>query len=288
MRDPIRNAIPRFVLYGEEGAGNDPGFVHIETIVARSSRYEWEIQPHRHDYFFQLLLVRAGGAQVEMDEINRTISGPALVVVPPGVVHGFRFVPGVEGVVLTLSSDFVHRSTSIADPLHQILESARLVSVTQDVADRLGRVSLEMLDIQMDRREGQGALLTAFAETWVRLAARSIDHAATGLLDDVRMDELRGLVEQHFHEQKPVSFYAQALGMTARNLGRLTQRHFGCSPKELINRRLALEARRLLLYSNASGRQIAAELGFDDPSYFSRFYARMTGRRPSREPGIRQ
>ncbi len=286
--DRISNPIPRFALYGEDGEGNDPGFVHIETIMARSERYEWEIQPHRHGYFFQLLLLRSGGAHVDVDGKKRTVSAPAIIIVPPGIVHGFRFVPGVEGVVLTLSSDFIHRAAKASDPLHQILEHARLMPIPSDVSVRLGRLGEDMLDIQTDRRDGQGALLSAFAETWVRLAARSVDPSATVLQDDPRMDRLRGLVELHLREQKPVAFYAKALGMTVRNLSRLTQRHFGCTPKDLINRRVALEARRLLLYSNASGRQVASELGFQDPSYFSRFYERMTGARPSRELAARR
>jgi len=44
-----------------------------------------------------------------------------------------------------------------------------------------------------------------------------------------------------------------------------------------------LEAHRLLRFTNATGTQVATELGFDDPSYFSRFYQRMTGRRPVEE-----
>ncbi|KAJ8137372.1 hypothetical protein OY671_009415, partial [Metschnikowia pulcherrima] len=46
---------------------------------------------------------------------------------------------------------------------------------------------------------------------------------------------------------------------------------------EVVHRRLALEARRSSRYTNASAVQVAAESGFDDPSYFSRFYRRMTG-----------
>jgi len=53
----------------------------------------------------------------------------------------------------------------------------------------------------------------------------------------------------------------------------------------VLHRRLATEARRLLRYTGASAAQIAAELGFEDPSYFSRFYLRMTGKRPGEERG---
>jgi AraC family transcriptional activator of pobA len=52
---------------------------------------------------------------------------------------------------------------------------------------------------------------------------------------------------------------------------------------DVVHRRLVSEARRLLRYTNATAAQVAAELGFDDPSYFSRFYLRLTGRRPAQE-----
>lgn len=71
--------------------------------------------------------------------------------------------------------------------------------------------------------------------------------------------------------------------MTRRTLSRLTAVGLDCSPMEVVHRRLALEARRLLRYTNASAVQVAAELGFDDPSYFSRFYRRMTGVRPGED-----
>ena len=78
----------------------------------------------------------------------------------------------------------------------------------------------------------------------------------------------RHLVELHYREHRPLDFYAGALGMTRRTLSRLTAAGLDCSPMEVVHRRLALEARRLLRYTNASAVQVAAELGFDDPSYF--------------------
>jgi AraC family transcriptional activator of pobA len=61
----------------------------------------------------------------------------------------------------------------------------------------------------------------------------------------------------------------------------LCRARLDCSPLDLINRRLTLEAQRLLRYTSASVEQVAQELGFGDPSYFSRFYLRMTGHRPA-------
>ena len=101
-----------------------------------------------------------------------------------------------------------------------------------------------------------------------------------GGAQDRRLARFRQLVEVNMAAHRDLDFYAKGLGTTVRTLTRLTREHLGASPQMLINRRLALEAQRLLRFTNASVTQVAGELGFADPSYFSRFYLRMTGRRP--------
>jgi AraC family transcriptional activator of pobA len=110
------------------------------------------------------------------------------------------------------------------------------------------------------------------------------DQAATpDAGSDRRLGIFRHMVETHLTEHRPLAFYAQSMGVTVRTLTRLTRRALGHSPQVLINRRLALEAQRMLRYTGASASSVAAELGFADPSYFSRFYLRMTGHRPQAE-----
>ena len=50
---------------------------------------------------------------------------------------------------------------------------------------------------------------------------------------------------------------------------------------DLLHERLILEARRMLAYTPATIAEVAAELGFDDPAYFSRFFSRSVGASPS-------
>ncbi len=274
------SSIPRFALYGETGQGDEPAFVHIETIRQRSAQHDWEIRPHRHGYFHQILFVCSGDAQVSIDGQNQTIAGPSLVIVPPGTVHGFRFDPSVEGKVLTLSADFVHRAAGAADPLGRFLGQPQILPLDEPLKERLDRLAEEMLLAQSDHSDTRMELLLALAEAWTRLAAHRLGSAGQGNGQDARAGDLLSLIERHFREQKSVGFYADALGMTTRTLSRVTQRLYDCSPQELLHRRLVLEASRLLLYTNATSVQIAGELGFADPSYFSRFYLRMTGDRP--------
>lgn len=89
----------------------------------------------------------------------------------------------------------------------------------------------------------------------------------------------RQLLEQHFRQWHQVSDYANALAMTPDHLNTRLRELTGQSAKALIQQRLMLEARRAAWFSDASLKEIAYNLGFDDPAYFSRLFHRCTGQR---------
>jgi len=88
------------------------------------------------------------------------------------------------------------------------------------------------------------------------------------------------LVEQHFLEHWPLDRYASRLGLSTPRLNRLVRAERGVSALELIHERLTREACRRLIYIAAPTSRLAAELGFEDPAYFSRFFKRRTGQSP--------
>ena len=269
--------IPTFALYGENDWQSPAGFAHIETIAARSMLHDWAIAPHRHDRAVQILLVREGPADVTLDGALFALTGPAFIVVPTSVVHGFRFAPHTGGHVLTLSHEFVRRAQGSADALGALLTRGGHGSLAWPSAERATRLADELIGLG-DNGRGGNALFDALAEAMVRTLLT--DDAAAESPGDRRLAVFRHLVETHLAEHRPLDFYARSIGTTVRTLTRLTQRHLGHSPQALINRRLALEAQRSLRYTGATASSVAAELGFADPSYFSRFYLRMTGKRP--------
>ena len=267
--------IPSFALYGEGGREDTAGFAHIETIAVRSSLHDWEIKPHRHDHGIQLLLIRDGEVNVSMDGAAFRLEGPCYVTLPVGCVHGFRFQPGALGYVLTLSQDFVSRC-SPTDPIRQQLGRGGHGAIPTLDAARIDRLAAEALALSQER-PGDDRLLHTLAEALVRCLPATTPSPG----GDERLSLFRQLLEIHLREHQALDFYTAQLRITPRSLNRLCQRHLGCSPLALINRRLAIEAQRLLRYTNASVTNVAAELGFADASYFSRFYQRMTGQRPS-------
>lgn len=90
----------------------------------------------------------------------------------------------------------------------------------------------------------------------------------------------RRLVDDHFRENWPVEHYVSALGTTPHLLGKSCRQAYGLSVKAFIDERRLLEAKRLLLFTVRSVEDVAYEIGFHDPAYFSRFFNNRTGLPP--------
>ncbi|WP_404477427.1 helix-turn-helix domain-containing protein [Novosphingobium sp. BL-52-GroH] len=273
--------IPNFLLYGESSSDSPAQISHIETIAARSVMYDWEITPHRHAHCMQLLLVSRGQVAFRRDHLSGTLDGPCFVFVPVDCVHGFRFVPDTEGYVLSFSSELVARCQGSADPMRELITHGGHGVIAPAAADRVRWLCAELLATMQDWRTPQPFFL-ALAEALVRSLIP--EHRTTPQgdvpLHEERLARFRQLVEVHLREHRAVEWYAGQLAMSVRGLSRLCRAVLDRSPQEVIHGRLALEAKRLLTFTNANVVQVAEELGFADPSYFSRFYLRMTGRRP--------
>ncbi len=85
------------------------------------------------------------------------------------------------------------------------------------------------------------------------------------------------LVDQHFKEKKQVQDYADMLCKSPKTLSRLLSLYNLPSPLKIIHQRVEAEAKRLLLYSTMTAKEIAHILGFEDQASFSRFFKKVSG-----------
>lgn len=97
---------------------------------------------------------------------------------------------------------------------------------------------------------------------------------------DENVKALAGLIDKHFKENRNVSFYADELHLTSRTLSDMVKRVLNKTVGELIKLRLVLEAKRHLYFSEKSIKDIAFELGFEEPAYFSYFFKNATAVSP--------
>jgi len=90
--------------------------------------------------------------------------------------------------------------------------------------------------------------------------------------------EFKLVVETHLTEQPSINAIAEKLALTPNSLYRIVKEYSGTSPKDFLTTRLMIEAQRKLRYSNLSVKELAYELGFNDPDYFSRLFKKCTGK----------
>lgn len=89
------------------------------------------------------------------------------------------------------------------------------------------------------------------------------------------------LVEKHFREYHQVKDYANLLFKSPKTLSNLFPKYGDKTPLMIINERILLEAKRLLIYSDKSTSEIATELGYNDTSNFSKFFKKHEGLSPN-------
>jgi AraC-like DNA-binding protein len=90
----------------------------------------------------------------------------------------------------------------------------------------------------------------------------------------------RRAVEDGFTRSRRVQDYGAQLGYSVRTLTRATHRAAGIGAKELIDRRVILEAERLLAHTDLTSAQVSDQLGFDSPTNFGKYFQQRTGRTP--------
>jgi AraC family transcriptional activator of pobA len=93
--------------------------------------------------------------------------------------------------------------------------------------------------------------------------------------------EFKLVVETQLTKQPSINTIAEKLALTPNSLYRIVKEYSGSSPKSFITNRLMIEAQRKLHYSNLSVKELAYELGFNDPDYFSRLFKKCTGKNVS-------
>jgi AraC family transcriptional activator of pobA len=280
--------IPRYFLYGEEGS-TEQWLVNVESLALRCQMQGWKIEPHTHPRFAQMIFVRSGRGVMSIEGQSFPFSAPVALIVPCHSVHAFDYEIDTDGWVLTLADHYLRELGARAPEIEEIWRSPRPIAFSkeqQEVADI--RQALLRLDSELDRG-GPGCLLAAEAcllnviVSLLRQSQAAQAPVASGAGGHAGLvTRFRDLVERRYREGLSVTDFAAELNVTVSRLRTACLAVTGETPIKLLHDRIMAEAKRNLLYSDMSVAQIAYWLGFEDTSYFSRFFHRLGGEPPAK------
>lgn len=268
--------IENFNLFGERQ--DLPDVVHCETIEVRSLMHDWEFKPHRHARLHQFLLVDSGGGEILIEENWNKLAHGELVNMPMGVVHGYVFIPGTQGWVVTLASELLEDSLRDTEGLRPLLQKPDMVRFTPEIKAIVQSIFAEYPARKFARAHVLRALSAALAGYVARALSAKDPISIRG--EHALHRRFEALLEKHHLNHLSVADYADLLAVTPTHLSRVMRRTTGQSASAAIEARLIREARRHLAFSNLSVSEVGYQLGFSDPAYFSRVFKRATGQSP--------
>lgn len=284
----MHRSIPNYDLYGDQALPGWSNSFNFEWIPERSAPYNWEIQPHVHDAFVQLLFLTEGSVEAQLNNARHVLRAPGLLVVPARTVHGFHFSRDVQGPVITATQKPLESLAGVLMPeLQAVIRTPAVLPM--DAASRHAD-ALMPLFLAIEREyhthaSGQVAagmsLLTALLVQVARIQ-NSLQATTPSMTSRkaAQIERFRTLVDARFRTRLTVEACASELGVTAGQLTRLCREVLGVSSLDVINARIVHEAQRDLVYTSTTIKQLAAALGFDDEAYFSRFFRKQTGQTP--------
>jgi AraC family transcriptional activator of pobA len=243
-------------------------------------------EPHRHDYH-ELIWISEGSGEHLLDGRRVPVRPGAITIIGRGSVHVFQRARGLRGAIIRFSDESVLGAGARRAAPGWLLAGHRGdtvpvapedVPVLEAAVDALAAESAHEPDGRTP--ELQGHLLAAlllWIDRWHDAAGGGPEAADPDVDAHHRFTRL---LEAQFAAHHDAGWYADALGVPSAALSRALAAVTGRSTKELITDRLMLEAMRLLRFTDLSVGEIAYELGFADPFYFSRAFKRNAGHAP--------
>ncbi|AMP97124.1 AraC family transcriptional regulator [Pedobacter cryoconitis] len=237
---------------------------------------------HRHDFFYVLVLNKGIGDH-EIDFTTYTICDHSVFFMRPGQVHQLRLKAKSTGYLIQFGNEFFCSNEKVSN---QLLRKAGSFNYYQFNPDKFQKLLAILNHIFQEYTVKEGkyqqvikANMDVFLIELIRQQNKDISEH-DNLYSQEIMEKFSELLEKHAVEHKQVTQYAAMLNLSTYQLNSIAKSMLGKTCSALINAYMILEAKRNLLATANQINQIACHLGYEDVSYFIRFFKKHTGYSP--------
>ncbi|MCP4440668.1 MAG: helix-turn-helix domain-containing protein [Aureispira sp.] len=248
-------------------------------------------EPHRHNYYTILWSKEAQGVH-RIDFKEYTLKDHHVFFISPGQVHQLITTARPIGWGITFSKDFLIQNniqTSFISDINLFgsYGDSPPLALSMEIEAKLATITTDILSYLEDSQqtfkyEAVGALLKLFlinCHSACAVNSQTLQQQTHVGIELLR--RFRALVDLHYQKEHKVSFYAKQLAISSDYLNKNIKTLTGKSAKEFIQTKITTEAKRLLIFTTISTKELAYTLGFEEPSNFSNFFKNCTGQSPS-------
>lgn len=237
-------------------------------------------QPHRHT-FYQVLFIENGAGVHKIDFNEHLISAPIIYFLAPGQVHDLKVdSANSKGILINFKPDFfspfLNKSQCIDHlPIFSFNRSVSFYHIPKEQLEVYQSIFLKIKSLyHQDHKSSVNLLRVYLLEIFYTVLKELTmsDENINITNQNHLISKFEKLVEYHYAMHHYPKFYADKLAITANYLNFICKSALGKTAGEIIRNRIILEGKRLLINSELSVSQISFQLGFEDNSYFTKFF----------------
>lgn len=238
---------------------------------------------HRHDFFY-ILVLKKGAGQHEIDFTNYAINDHTVFIMRPGQVHYLDLKAKSTGFLIQFKTDFLYSHNSTSQSHLTKLIQYNTYYLESEGFGKIDNILREALKEYTEKAKGYQEVLKAnlsifLIELLRQRQEKAAPPAATPYARE-KLEHFLELVESNIISHKQVSDYTDLLHLSSYQLSAITKSLLNKTPSEIINNYIILEAKRQLLATSSQVSQVAFNLGYEDASYFTRFFKKHIGLSP--------
>lgn len=246
-------------------------------IVSIEDSEEYDRQNiHQHDYYEIIWFTKIEEEDtIQIDFGEYPVSDNCFYLISAGCLHRIDRAKK-KGWVISLSKNFFYVICPVE--IHTRSTFAINSIINQQKCDMCKQL-IQMVLNEYDDQKRYNLLEAYFKALFIHLSPVFKKNQCCGH-DKKLAADLLDLIEEYFIEHKEVGFYAPKLLISEKAANEMSKKVIGKTIKQLIHERLILEIKREIAADLLSFKEIANKLGFNEPSYFSRFFKNQTGFTP--------
>ena len=236
---------------------------------------------------YNIFWIKEGKGTYHIDFDEYSFDGNVLFFLSPGQVFTVDSEQIKEAYRLSFVRDFYciqthDKEISCNGVLFNNIYETPFIQLAQKDTKKLDFILSELIDEFNQKEAAQYDMLQSYLKQFIIHSVR-VQKNTSVLKEDVEsklFKDFSTLVEFNFTKLHSVTEYAERLGVSPKTLTKHFQKIRAQKPSDFIKNRIILEAKRKLVYTDFSVKEIAFDLGFNDPAYFTRFFTKATQNSP--------
>lgn len=232
-----------------------------------------QFPPHRDDHL-ALIIQTEGVFALELDFRSVQIEGAGFCYILPGQVHYYKKMIDCRGWFVFLDNKYIN--AEFQEILNTFSTGNPCIPLNRDTSI-VKLVELIELQLSVEEKTLEAAIVFSLAEALIAMIAAEVLYSKVppdmaGSRRQALVTDFKKLVRTNFKEVKQVKAYAAMLFISPLYLNESVKALTGFNASYWIHQEIILEAKRLLRFTKLDINEIADDLGFEDPVYFSRFF----------------